>query len=192
VASGANNCLCKSDIDVAKAQIEGADYLLMQLEVPMEVVEYAANIAVASGTKVVLNPAPAATLSADLLQKLYLITPNRTESQLLTGITVAGWEDAERAANMLLSKGVENVVITLGALGALIKNKSLTERVPAQKVEVVDTTAAGDTFNGALCVALAEGKGLTDAVQLATAASAIAITRMGAQASIPYRKELEN
>ncbi|GHT12848.1 ribokinase [Bacteroidia bacterium] len=191
VASGANNRLCKNDIDAAKTKIEEADYLLMQLEVPMEVVEYAANIALASGTKVVLNPAPAATLSADLLKKLYLITPNRTESQLLTGIAVAGWEDAERAADILLSKGVENVVITLGALGALIKNKSLTERVPSKKVEVVDTTAAGDTFNGALCVALAEGKGLADAVQMATAASAIAITRMGAQASIPYRKEIE-
>ncbi|GHT80802.1 ribokinase [Bacteroidia bacterium] len=192
VASGANNRLCKSDIDAAKSQIESADYLLMQLEVPMEVVEYTANIAVASGTKVVLNPAPAATLSADLLKKLYLITPNKPESQLLTGIAVAGWNDAEQAADILLSKGVENVIITLGALGALIKNKILTERVPSQTVEVVDTTAAGDTFNGALCVALSEGKGLVDAVQMATAASAIAITRMGAQASIPYRKEIHN
>jgi ribokinase len=121
---------------------------------------------------------------------LYLITPNKTESQLLTGVTINDWKDAGQAADILLDKGIKNVVITLGPLGALIKNHTLTERVPAKTVKVVDTTAAGDTFNGALCVALAEEKELVEAVRFATAAAAISVTHMGAQSSIPYRNEI--
>ena len=122
---------------------------------------------------------------------LHLITPNRTEAESLTGIRVTNLESARRAADVLTEKGVEKVVITLGSEGSLIKEGDRYEHLPAKMVQAVDTTAAGDTFNGALAVALTEGRTLSDAVSFATRASAIAVTRRGAQASIPYRSELE-
>ena len=192
VAPGANNRLLPADIDAVADAIRHSEYLLMQMEIPMETIEHAAAIACEAGKKVVLNPAPAACLSDRLLSGLYLITPNRSESRLLTGVTVADWESAERAADVLLERGVGNVVITLGSLGSLVRNRELSERVPACRVEAVDTTAAGDVFNGALCVALAEGRTLVEAVRFATRASAISVTRMGAQSSIPTRSELDS
>ena len=191
VASGANGALCREDIDAARSQIRQAKYVLMQLEVPIATVEYAAEIAVAEGAKVILNPAPATNLSPQLLRNLYLITPNRTESQLLTGIEVHNWEDAERAADLLLTAGVSNVVITMGAMGSLLKNATQCIRIPARAVKALDTTAAGDVFNGALCVALSEGQELITALKFATLASSISVTRMGAQSSIPTRAEVE-
>lgn len=191
VAPGANNRLTKADIDAQSATICAAQYLLMQLEIPMEVVEYAAAMAHKAGVKVILNPAPAACLTDTLLSTLYMITPNKTESQMLTGIEIKGWEDAERAARLLAAKGVERVVVTLGSLGALIFDGETCERIPAQVVKAVDTTAAGDTFNGAMCVALSEGATLSESVRFASRASAIAVTRLGAQSSIPCRRELE-
>ena len=191
VASGANGALSRNDIDAVRERIGKAKYVLMQLEVPIGTVEYAAEVAVTEGAKVILNPAPAAKLSPELMRKLYLITPNRTESQLLTGIPVESWEDAERAADILLAAGVENVVITMGAMGSLLKNASQCVRVPARRVEVVDTTAAGDVFNGALCVALSEGRELVSALEFATTASSISVTHMGAQSSIPTRSEVD-
>lgn len=191
VAPGANSTLSKRDIDAVRAKIEQADYLLMQLEIPMDVIEYAAQIAQKSDTRVILNPAPAAILSPELLSKLFMITPNRTEGQLLTGIKIGDEQGAARAANALLAMGVENVVITLGAQGSFIKNREVEMGIPALKVEAVDTTAAGDVFNGALCVALSEDKSLIDAVKFATRASAVSVTRMGAQSSVPYRNEVK-
>ena len=191
VAPGANNKLSCSDVDAMRGYIEGAQYLLMQLEVPMEVVEYAASMAHAAGVKVVLNPAPAAEISAELLSKLELITPNRTEIQLLTGVAVTDLESAERAAKVLLERGVRKVVVTLGSMGALVCDGEQFVHVQARKVEPVDTTAAGDTFNGAMCVALCEGYSLAEAVRFATAASSIAVTRFGAQPSIPSREEVD-
>ena len=190
VAPGANNKLSSSDIDSMRSHIESADYLLLQLEVPMDVVEHAASIAYGAGVKVVLNPAPAATLSEHLLKQLDIITPNRTEIQLLTGVAVTDLESAERAAKVLLDKGVQRVVVTLGSMGALVCDGVRFVHIPAHKVTPVDTTAAGDTFNAGLCVALCEGRSLSDAVRFATAASAIAVTRLGAQASVPYRHEI--
>lgn len=192
VVPGANNNLSKADVDALRRDIESAQFLLMQLETPVEVVAHAAAIARKAGVKVILNPAPAAELPAELLAGLYIITPNRTEGQMLTGIEITGWESAERAAQSLIAKGVQHVVITLGSQGALVCDGKHFERIPAQKVKAVDTTAAGDTFNGAMCVALSEGATLCDAVRFASRASAIAVTRLGAQASIPYRKELDN
>lgn len=192
VVPGANNNLSKADVDALHEEIESAQYLLMQLETPVEVVAHAARTARRAGVKVILNPAPAAELPADLLAGLYIITPNRTESQMLTGIEITDWPSAERAAQELIDKGVENAVITLGSMGALVYDGHTFERIPARKVQAVDTTAAGDTFNGAMCVALSEGATLGDAVRFASRASAIAVTRLGAQASIPYRKELDN
>lgn len=191
VASGANGGLSKADIDAAREQIAVAKYVLIQLEIPMETVEYAVSLAHSMGVNVILNPAPAAKLSNELMSKLFMITPNRTESQLLTGVAVNGWEDAEHAADIMLGMGLENVVITMGSMGSLVKNSSICERILARKVEAVDTTAAGDVFNGALCVALAEGKDLVSSLKFATLASSISVAGMGAQSSIPTRNQVD-
>lgn len=190
VAPGANSELGREEIDAAETEISQADFVLMQLETPMETVEYAAAKAYAAGTKTVLNPAPAAKLSDSLLEKLWLITPNRTEAQLLTGLPVTNETEAQAAAEALAAKGVKNVVITLGSKGAYILSEGFRGTVPANPVKAVDTTAAGDTFNGALCVALSEGRTLQQACSFAAKASAIAVTRMGAQPSIPFRREI--
>lgn len=191
VAPGANNTLSPADVDAVRGEIEAAEYLLMQLEVPMETVEHAAEIAAASGTKVILNPAPAAKLSEKLIANLYLVTPNRTECQLLSGLHIDSDEDARRAAARLMEMGARNVIITLGSRGSLVCTADGCTLVEACRVEAVDTTAAGDVFNGALCVALSEGHTLVEAARFASRASAISVTRMGAQSSIPYRAELE-
>lgn len=192
VAPGANDLLSRSDIDVVRSQIEAAEYLLLQLEIPMEVVEYAADVAHKAGTKVILNPAPAAPLSRELISKLYLITPNRTECQLLTARSISDEKSAESAASALLAMGAQNAIVTLGSRGALVaESGGKYELIPAQHVVAVDTTAAGDVFNGALCVALSEGRTLIEAANFATKASAISVTRMGAQSSIPYRIEIK-
>lgn len=194
VASGANSSLNKSDIDTAKDALEDAGLLLMQLETPVETVMYAAEIANKNGVKVILNPAPAPeqSLPVELLENLYMIIPNETEAQILSGIEVNDWETARQAADVISGLGVAVVVITLGAMGAFVKDGDQYYEIKVEsKLDAVDTTAAGDTFCGALCVALAEGTTLKEAVEFANRAAGISVTRMGAQASIPCRKELE-
>lgn len=194
VASGANSSLNKSDIDTAKDALEDAGLLLMQLETPVETVMYAAEIANKNGVKVILNPAPAPeqSLPVELLENLYMIIPNETEAQILSGIEVNDWETARQAADVISGLGVAVVVITLGAMGAFVKDGDQYYEIKVEsKLDAVDTTAAGDTFCGALCVALAEGTILKEAVEFANRAAGISVTRMGAQASIPCRKELE-
>lgn len=190
VASGANGTLSPTDIDNAKSVIETADILLMQLEIPMETVEYAAKIASEKGVKVILNPAPAAFLSNDLLKNLYAVVPNKTEAEMLSGIKVTDWESARQAADIISAKGVDLLVITLGSKGSLIKENGKYIEVPVEKINAVDSTAAGDTFCGALCVALSEEQSILAAVEFANKAAGITVTREGAQAAIPYRKEL--
>lgn len=190
VAPGANNAMTCADIDAVSDEIAAAEYLLLQLEIPMPVVEHAVEVAAAHGTKVILNPAPAAELPKALLERLYLITPNRTECQLLSGVAIADEADAEAAAAKLMEAGVKNVIVTLGSKGSLVKTAEGCQTVEACRVDAVDTTAAGDVFNGALCVALSEGKTLVEAARFASRASAVSVTRMGAQSSIPYRSEL--
>lgn len=189
VASGANAHLVPIDLEDALDEIAKAGILLMQLEIPMETVHFAAKHASSKGVKVVLNPAPANTLMPELLSCIDLITPNRMEAEMISGINVNDVESAKKAAKAIYEMGVKNVVVTLGALGAVICEDGETQVIPARKVEVMDTTAAGDVFNGALVVALSEGKGLPDAVQFACTLAAISVTRMGAQSSIPYRNE---
>ena len=191
VASGANAHLTPADIEKAKDVIISSDILLMQLEIPLETVEYATNIAVKNGVKVILNPAPAQFLPSSIMNNIYMITPNEVEAEILSGIKVTDLASAKAAAIAISNKGVKNVVITLGAKGAFIKENDLFHHVSAYTVDAVDTTAAGDTFNGAVCVALAEGKTLKEAVDFASKASAITVTQVGAQSSIPYRKELD-
>jgi ribokinase len=190
VAPGANGTLSIQDIEKLRTDIETAELLLMQLEIPMETVEYAAKIAFDKGVKVILNPAPAQTLSSELFKYLYMITPNKTEAEMLSGVKVTDWDSAKKAADKISEKGVDIVVVTLGSVGVLVKEGSQYHEIAVEKVEAVDTTAAGDTFNGTLCVGLSEGMTVVDTVKLACKASAIAVTRMGAQSSIPYRKEI--
>jgi ribokinase len=190
VASGANANLCPADIDKAILEIEKSNLVLMQLEIPIETVEYVAEIAIRKNIKVILNPAPARALSDKLLSKLFIIIPNRSEAEILSGIKVTDLEKARMAADIISAKGVNIVVITLGSEGALIKEYDQYHFVEAVKVDAVDTTAAGDVFCGTVCVGLAEGKTIIEAVKLAAKASAITVTRMGAQASIPYRSEI--
>lgn len=190
VASGANMLLNEQDVDKMLEEMCEGDILLMQLGIPLQTVEYAARKAFGKGVKVVLNPAPARSLPKELFRHLYMVTPNRIEAEMLTGIKIANDADVEKVAEEICAMGVKNVIITLGSKGCLIREEGVSYRIDAFKVEPVDTTAAGDTFNGALCVGLSEGMDLKQAAVMASKASSIAVTRMGAQSSIPYREEL--
>lgn len=193
VAGGANMYLSKADIDKSRDEIVNADVVLMQLETPIDTVEYAAHLAAQAGVRVILNPAPAPAepLSKELIRDLFVITPNRSEASHLTGIEVTDLGSAQRAALALYDMGANNVVVTLGSEGSLVYDGHIMMRVEAIKVEAVDTTAAGDTFNGVLASVLAEGKSLIEAVKEATVAGAISVTRMGAQPAAPTREEIE-
>lgn len=190
VAPGANKNLKPVDIDTQHALFEKAEIILMQLEIPLETVVYAAKKAFEMGKRVILNPAPATELPEELFSYLYAITPNETETTHLTGVHVNGQESAEKAAKFFLSKGIPTTIITLGASGAYFHNEDDCGIIPAPKVTAVDSTAAGDTFNGALAVALSQGKTWKQAVSFANKAAALSVTRIGAQASIPTLKEI--
>lgn len=192
VATGANANLSVQDIDNCKSAIQQSEIVLMQLEISVPSVAYAAETAWNAGVKVVLNPAPAAQLPHTLYPKLYMITPNRTEAELLTGMAVTDLDSAKQAAAVLAGRGVSVVVITLGSQGALVLEKDEFTHIEACPVKAVDTTAAGDVFNGAVCVALSEGKTVIDAVKFGSKAAALSVTRMGAQSSIPKREEVDN
>ena len=191
VASGANALLRPEDIDKATDTIERGDIVLMQLETPLETVEYASRIAREKGKKVILNPAPALHLPESLLNNLYMIIANETETEYISGIKITDMDSICRAADIISSRGVENVVITLGSKGAFVKENGAYHQVPAIKVKAVDATAAGDTFCGALCVALAEGKDILEAVEFANRCASVTVTRLGAQSSLPYRSEID-
>lgn len=191
VAPGANLKLNRDDIDNAYAKFGLGEIILMQLEIPVDTILYTAKKASALGKKVILNPAPATTLPDDLYKCLYLITPNETETEQLTGVKVSNIQSAEKAAKIFTDKGVENVIITLGEKGAYVYSAALNEIVPSYQVKAVDTTAAGDCFNGVLAVGLANGKDLLESVRFANRAASLAVTRAGAQVSLPTRKEVE-
>jgi ribokinase len=190
VAPGSNGTLSSGDFNKALSELQDAEFVLMQLEIPIPTVEYIAQIAAQKQKKVILNPAPAAELSDELLQNLYIITPNETEAELLTRIKVTDEQSALKAAEALHEKGVEIVIITMGAAGAFLLINGESEIIQAPKVDAVDTTAAGDTFNGALVVGLSEGKSIQESIAFANKAAAISVTRIGAQSSVPYRKEV--
>ena len=190
VAPGSNDNMHVDDIPGDIFSPGKFNVMLLQLEIPLMTVEYAALSAPESGIKVILNPAPAQKLHDYLLRHIWLITPDQAEAEILTGIKVHNESTAEIAAIYFQKRGVKNVIITMGAAGAYLKSENHSEMVPGIKVKAVDTTAAGDVFNGALAVALAEGKELKDAVIFANQAAAISVTRLGAQASAPYRNEI--
>ena len=190
VASGANGTLSADDIRESQNVIENASIVLMQLEIPVPTVHYIAETAASKNVKVILNPAPACQLPDELLRHISIITPNEKEAEMLTGIPVNNTDSAADAAKRLHAKGINTVIITLGSKGALVSENNTIELIPAPHVKAVDTTAAGDIFNGSLAVALSEGQPLRDAVAFACSAASISVTRKGAQASAPYRKEL--
>jgi ribokinase len=190
VASGANGNLQPEEVSQILPHINEGDIVLLQLETPIATVENAIENCFKKGATVILNPAPAQALKDYVYQYLTLITPNETEAEILTGVKVTDLETAEQAANVLHDKGVTNVIITLGSKGAYFHNTDNQKLIPSQKVEAVDSTAAGDVFNGALAVALSENKNYQDAIAFACKAAAISVTRMGAQASAPTRNEI--
>lgn len=187
VAYGANGTLSVKDVKPFAAEIRSASALLLQLETPLETVIWAAKTAHAAGVPVILNPAPAAELPPDLYACLDWVTPNETEAELLTGVKVTDAKSAAKAVDEFKRRGVGDVVITLGSKGCYACGKIH----PCVKVKAVDTVAAGDTFNGAFVVALSEGKTAAEAIEFAQKASAIAVTRPGAQSSIPRRREVK-
>lgn len=191
VAPGSNGNLLSEDIPSVIFEAGKYEILLLQLEIPIETVEFSAVTASEHGIKVILNPAPACKLPDNLLKHTWLITPNETEAEALTGVKINNIISAESAAVSLQERGVKNVIITLGEAGAFVKSDNYSGIVPGVKVISVDTTAAGDVFNGALAVAISEGKELNEAVLFANIAASISVTRMGAQASAPYRNEIK-
>jgi ribokinase len=190
VASGSNGTLSRADIGHSINVIENAAIVLMQLEIPIDTVHYIAETARSKNVRVILNPAPACELPDALLKNISIITPNEKEAAMLTGIQVNSIDTAKKAAVVLSAKGIETVIITLGPKGALVYHDKQFEHIKSVEVKAVDTTAAGDIFNGALAVALNEGMPVIEAVVFACKAAAISVTRKGAQSSAPYRKEL--
>lgn len=192
VAPGANGLVTPADVDWALESLDGG-YLLLQLETPLDAVETAAALGRSRGATVVLDPAPARPLPDRLLASVDCLTPNESEAMMLLGrregtVTIA---DAPEVARALRTRGAHTVLLKLGEKGAFLDDGVRAQHVPSFRVQAVDATAAGDTFNGALAVALGEGRPLADAVRFANAAAALSVTRIGAQASIPTRAEVD-
>ncbi len=190
VAQGSNGALSSDDVQKAESEFEKSDIVLTQLETPLQTILHVAKLVGKFQKRLILNPAPGMKLPDDLFPSLYLITPNESETEVLTGISVRDNSSIKRAAEKLKEMGVANVIITLGAEGAYLYDDAGGKHIPTKKVKAVDTTAAGDVFNGALAVALSENRTLEQAVEFANHAAAISVTKMGAQVSAPYRKEL--
>ena len=189
VAPGANSSLCVSDIDNLDIKWEFVDFVLLQLEIPIETVAHIVNLASEKGKKVILNPAPAADLPEDLFRKLHIITPNKIEAESISGVKITDNESLVKAAEVLHGLGVEHVIITLGSEGVLLYSGT-PKWIPAIPTISVDSTGAGDVFNAALTVSLSEGKDFEEAIRFANKAASISITRFGAIPSIPHRKEI--
>ncbi|MDD3347441.1 ribokinase [Oscillibacter sp.] len=191
VISGACGCLTEGDVEKCRALIEGAGLLLVQLEVNFDALFRVIKIAHEAGVPIVLNPAPAKELPDEILRMIDVVTPNETEAQLLTGVEVKTEADARRAAEVFLSKGVKQVVITLGSMGAFAMDRERSELLPRLEVEAVDTTGAGDAFNGGFVTALSEGADLFTALRWGNVTGALSVTRLGTAPAMPRRAEIE-
>ena len=192
VAPGSNFCLTVEDIERARDLIEDADVVLLQLEIPIVCVRRAVDIAYEMRKTIILNPAPAQPLDDETLKKASILTPNESETEMLTSAHVRSVNEVVKAAQILRRRTAATVVLTLGERGAFVSGEGCEELIPTRSVKALDATAAGDVFNGALAVMVAEKKDLREAIRFANAAAALSVTKMGAQPSIPTRKEVEN
>ena len=190
VASGANHALTPQDVERAAERIRAADAVMLQLETPMDTVQFTAQLAADAGVPVILDPAPAAPLDGSLLERVTYLTPNESEAERLTGIPVQDEASAREAAAKLLQSGARHVIVTLGSQGALVAGPDGATLIPGYHVEARDSTAAGDAFNGGLASALAKGLSLEEAVRQANLVGALSVTRMGAQPSLPTEEQL--
>ena len=192
VVPGACGHITAQDVELCRPLIEGASILLLQLEINFDALYRVIDIARAAGVTVVLNPAPASPIPDEVLRKIDIVTPNETEAQALTGVEVKGLGDARRAARVFLDKGVKRVVITMGAMGAYATDGERDELLPRIQVEAVDTTGAGDAFNGGFVMALSEGRDLFQALRYGNATGALAVTRLGTAPAMPRRAEIDD
>ena len=192
VAPGANQTLLPADVRRAESDIASCGAVVAQLEVPLETIECAAKMANDLKVPFVLDPAPARELGPELLRMVDVLTPNETEAQILTGIEVTDEESARAASRNLLERDIKAVILTLGDKGFLLADKEEARYVPAQKVDAVDSTAAGDAFTGSLAVGIAQNKALLDAALFANYVAALSVTKMGAQSSMPTLQEVES
>lgn len=191
VILGASNTISDEEVESLAPLLDATDYLLIQLETNMSAIEKVVEMADSRGIKIILNTAPIQEISDELLSKVYLVTPNEVEAQILTGIEVDSLEAADRAAKVFYSKGVQNVVITLGSRGVYVSTEGKSELIPAYKVEPLDTTGAGDAFNGGLVTSLAEGKDIWEATRFANALAALSVQRLGTTPAMPTRNEVD-
>lgn len=191
VVTGACNHITTEDVEKCRPLIEKANILLLQLEINFDALYKVIEIAHAAGAKIVLNPAPAAELPDEILSKIDIVTPNETEAQALTGVTVVDAETAEKAAKVFIDKGVKQVIITMGSLGSYAYDGEKGELLPRLKVNAIDTTGAGDAFNGGFVKALDEGKTLFEALRYGNATGALSVTKLGTAPSMPYQNEID-
>lgn len=191
VVIGACDHITQKDLASCREQIEGAGILLLQHEINADAQYEAVLMAAKAGVKIILNPAPAAEIPAEIMQKLDIITPNETEVQALTGVCVKTEKDARKAAEVLFQKGVKQVVITMGSMGAFAADQNKSEWIPRLSVDAVDTTGAGDAFNGGFVTAISEGRDLFTALRYGNVTGALSVTRTGSSPSMPMRTEIE-
>lgn len=190
ITQGANANLSEKDLLNANMAMSSGDILLLQLDIPVETIRFAADLASSSGVRVILNPAPALPVSDELLKSISILTPNASQAEILTGITITDERSAELAGRILLERGLNRVIITLRSKGAMVIDNGGAEHVPGFEMSSVDTSVVSDVFNGSLVVALSEGKNFYEAVLFANAAASLSASMPGALASIPTRKEI--
>ena len=192
IVPGACNTITEEDLAQVRELIESSAYVLLQLEVNQDANERVARMAKEKGVRVIINTAPYQPMEDEFLKGAYLVTPNEVEAEEFTGIAVRDLESADRAAAVFFAKGVENVLITLGSRGVYLATKDCSEIIPGFRVDAIDTTGAGDAFNGGLLAALSEGKELRQAIPFAQAVAALSVQRLGTTASMPTREEIDS
>lgn len=191
VVPGANATLSTEHVENAFSSITEGSIILLQLEIPLASVARAIELGIENNCRIILDPAPAQALSPSLLENVFLLTPNETEAEILSGIKVTSENSAKEAASALLQLGIDNLAITLGSGGVLLASKNEHRLIPAIEVEAIDTTAAGDCFNGSLAAELAKGNELSQSIEFACRAASISVTRVGAQDAMPFAHEVE-
>ena len=192
VAPGANFKVAVEDIDNNIEAINNSDIVVVQLETPLETIKYGLKKAKEAGKYTILNPAPAVVLEDEIIKNVDLLTPNETELEILSGVEINTEDDIKRAAQIMIDKGVKELIVTLGSKGSLYINKERSMFKSAYKVQAVDTTAAGDSYTGALSVAFANGKNIEEAMDFASKVGALSVMKEGAQSSLPTLKDVEN